>query len=90
MGSTKRQLERLREERRRKQQELLDLPAQLAESHELIGELQAELRYSTETIDELEESLRESNSWRSKLGDYMVGGLIGAVIGILLTWLFGT
>ena len=42
----------------------------------------------TKRIEELHEELRRSNSLKSKTLDYLIGGLVGAVIGFVLTLAF--
>ncbi|WP_160719822.1 ATP-binding protein [Bacillus sp. USDA818B3_A] len=39
-------------------------------------------------IEELEENLKEANSIKSKLKDYVIGGLIGAILSTILAVLF--
>ncbi|PZO12162.1 MAG: hypothetical protein DCE87_15105 [Betaproteobacteria bacterium] len=85
MSGAKRTLEKMWEEGERKRQELLDVPESIALSHELIGELKAQLKASDEQITSLKQQIKESNSLQSKLKDYILGGLIGAVLGGALT-----
>lgn len=59
------------EKQRKKQEALLELPEQFEES---------QLR-----IEELQEELRKSSSWKVKLKDYFVGGIIGAILGFVLS-----
>ena len=63
------------EEQNRKREALLDLPDQFEESQI--------------KIEELQEKLRKSSSWKSKLKDYIVGGIIGAILGFGLSKLLG-
>lgn len=85
MSGAKRTLEKMWEEGERQRQELLDVPGSIAQSHELIGELKAQLKASDEQIISLKQQIKESNSLQSKLKDYILGGLIGAVLGAALT-----
>jgi predicted HTH transcriptional regulator len=39
------------------------------------------------TIDELREEIKNSNSWKTKLRDNFISGLIGAILGLVLTLL---
>ena len=41
----------------------------------------------SQTIAELREEIRTSNSWKTKLKDQIVGGIIGALLGLGLTLL---
>ncbi|MBC3764479.1 hypothetical protein [Neptunicella marina] len=75
MAGSKRLLETYEKERQHKEEQLLELPAMLVNAHEEIGVLRAELKHA--------------NSFKSKLPDYLIGGLIGAIIGFTLTYLFG-
>lgn len=87
MGMTKRLFEQEQEERYRKQEELLDLPERVAESNRRIGELQTELRFSAETIESLEQQLIDSNSLRANFKHYVVAGIVGAILGVVFSWL---
>ena len=69
------QYEAYLEKQKRKQETLLDLPDQLEESQRM--------------IEELQEKLRKSSSWKSKLNDYILGGIIGAILGFLLSKFLG-
>jgi len=39
----------------------------------------------TKRIEELQEEVSKSNSWKSKTFDYLLGGLVGAILGLILT-----
>lgn len=41
----------------------------------------------SQTIDELREEIKNSNSWKTKLRDNFISGLIGAIVGLVLTLL---
>ena len=41
----------------------------------------------SQTIDELREEIKNSNSWKTKLRDNFISGLIGAILGLILTLL---
>jgi hypothetical protein len=75
MGGSKRMMEADMEEQQRKAEELLDLPSMLASAHEDIGELKAEIRIA--------------NTFKAKIPDYLIGGLVGAVLGCVLTYFVG-
>ena len=71
MGASKDRMIQREIERQDAQHRLLDNVDELLEAHQQIGQLQAELELA--------------NSWRAKLKDHLLGGLIGAVIG----WVIG-
>jgi chromosome segregation ATPase len=83
MGASKRWLEEMAQERAEKQELLLEAPKLIEESNRLIGHLREELERSSETIDELRRELQTSNSWKAKWVDYLIGGSVGALIGLL-------
>jgi TolA-binding protein len=70
-----RQFEEYIEKQNKKREALLDLPDQFEESQI--------------KIEELQEELRKNSSWKSKLKDYIVGGIIGAILGFGLSKLLG-
>jgi len=41
----------------------------------------------SQTIDELREEIKNSNGWKTKLRDNFISGLIGAILGLVLTLL---
>jgi predicted HTH transcriptional regulator len=49
-----------------------------------------ELKRLTEVIETLNRQLIASGGWRSRLIDWVIGGIVGALISILLTLLLGT
>lgn len=60
------------------------MPPRLIEAgNNLIEHLRDELQESTETIHELRQQVKDAGSWKAKDVDYLVGGLIGALIGLL-------
>lgn len=81
MSMTKRYMEKLEEERLAKEERLLELPDDLGDTTALVEELQQHIRDLRATID-------HDRSWQSKLQDYFVGGLIGAILGFGLSLLF--
>lgn len=90
MSATKRYLEQLEEERCRKEKALLEVPAQLQANDLLIRELHADLLSSSEEIGELRAKLLEANSFRTKCKDYLTGGIVGAVFGLIGSFLART
>jgi len=46
------------------------------------------IEQQTKIIEDLREEIRNSNSLKSKLKDYIIGGVIGALIGLGLTLIF--
>ena len=81
MSLSKDYLQQLEQERAAKQESLLDLPDEIGETHLLVQELQ-------DHIHDLQARIKHDNSWHSKLKDYLIGGFIGAIIGIAFTLLF--
>ncbi len=61
-----------------KQEALLDLPEGMASTIQLIEEMRAH-------IEDLQARIQKGNSWRSKLKDYLIGGFIGALIGLVFS-----
>ncbi len=41
----------------------------------------------SQTINELREEIKNSNSWKTKLRDNFLSGLVGAILGLVLTLL---
>ena len=78
MGATKRYIEKLEEERSAKQEALLDLPVAVNETSALVEELQQHIR-------DLRARIERDNSWQTKLKEYLISGVVGAVIGFLLS-----
>ena len=76
------------EEQARKREEMEAMPHRLDDALDRIDELRDELEQSNTTISELRHNLKEANSLKSKVKDYIVGGLVGAVIGLILSALF--
>jgi hypothetical protein len=51
------------------------------------GMLANAIASQTGVIEQLRAEVRAANSWRSKLKDYFLGGVIGALVGLLVTFL---
>jgi hypothetical protein len=83
MGVAKRWLEEMEAERAEKAELLLEAPKLIEVSTRLVGHLRAQLERSSETIDDLRHEIAVANSWRSKGVDYLVGGVVGALLGLL-------
>ena len=83
MGGSKRMLEEMEAERESKREALLNAPRLIEASNELIQHLRDELEESSETARELRQHVKDAGSWKAKAVDYLVGGLIGALIGLL-------
>jgi predicted HTH transcriptional regulator len=45
------------------------------------------IEIQSQTIDELREEIKNSNNWKTKLRDNFISGLIGAILGLVLTLL---
>ena len=69
----------------RKQKAMEAVPDRLDDALIQIDELRNGLEKSSSTISTLKDDLEEANSFRSKLKDYLIGGLIGAIIGMILS-----
>jgi gas vesicle protein len=41
----------------------------------------------TKRIEELQDTIDQNSSWKSKSVDYLAGGVVGAIIGFVLTLL---
>lgn len=52
-----------------------------------LGRLGRAIARQSKIIEDLREELKKTNTWRSKLRDYLIGGAIGALIGYLLSLL---
>jgi septal ring factor EnvC (AmiA/AmiB activator) len=77
------------EEQQRKQDALLDIPDQIAETNEAVETLALRLEQSAVIIAQLESQLSETGSLKGKLKDYFIGGVIGAILGVIVSKLFG-
>ena len=77
------------EEQQRKHEALLDVPDQIAETNEVVEALATRLEQSAVTISRLERQLAEAGSLKGKLKDYLIGGVIGAILGVIASNLFG-
>lgn len=69
------------EQRRQKEESLLDVPERIAEAHAAIDDLAVRLEESRGRIVELKKKLDDVNSVKSKMKDYVIGGIIGAILG---------
>ncbi len=54
-----------------------------------IRKLAHAISMQTQTINELRNDLRESNSFKRKLKDYLIGGFIGTILGAIAAVLIG-
>ena len=63
----------------------LEIQSRIPPEETPIDKLTELLSEQTKRIEELQEEIRRSNSWKSKAVDYLIGGLVGAVIGFVLT-----
>ena len=70
--------ERLAEIAARREEALDNLPDTLEESRHLIGSLQGQ-------VEDLRRQVKAQGSMRERYRDYVVGGIIGAIISLLLT-----
>lgn len=56
-----------------------------SQAHPDLGSLGRAIARQSKIIEDLQEELKKTNTWRSKLRDYLIGGVIGALIGYLLS-----
>jgi hypothetical protein len=88
-----RQYEHYMEERQKKQERLLDLPDHMYEAledtNEKIIELNQQLEKTLSLSRNIDDTIRESNSLKEKAKNHFVGGLVGAILGAVLTVLIG-
>jgi septal ring factor EnvC (AmiA/AmiB activator) len=86
-------MSRLYEEHMKEQQQrqdaLLDMPDQIAATTEAVETLASRLEQSAVTIARLESQLAKAGSLRNKLKDYLVGGVIGTILGVIASKLLG-
>jgi gas vesicle protein len=54
-----------------------------------IENLSKAIENQSRIISELQNEIRESGHWKSKMKDYFIGGVIGAILGLLATLLAG-
>lgn len=66
----------------------LEIQKRIAPEESPIDKLSGLVSEQTKRIDDLLEMICKDNSWKSKVIDYLIGGLIGAAIGFLLTIAF--
>lgn len=81
MGSSSDRDLAIKDEQARRQAQL---PDTLDEAVRIIGELSDDVRVNQRQIEVLQEQLRVAGTWRSKISDWILGGLVGAIIGILI------
>jgi hypothetical protein len=81
MGSSSDRDLAIKDEQARRQAQL---PDTLDEAVRIIGELSDDVRVNQRQIEVLQEQLRVAGTWRSKISDWILGGFVGAIIGILI------
>ncbi len=54
-----------------------------------IENLSRAIENQSRIISELQNEIRESGHWKSKMKDYFIGGVIGAILGLLAIFLVG-
>jgi hypothetical protein len=89
MSMTKRLIEEMEEEQGRKREALLDVPSQLSETSRIVERLQEQLENNVERTERLETKLTEANSLKMKLWDYLISGLVGAGLAMIISLAFG-
>lgn len=65
----------------------LEIQNRILPEEKPIGKLTELVSKQTNRIKDLQEEIRRGNSWKSKVLDYLMGGVVGAVICFLLTLL---
>lgn len=85
MGRTKDLIFEMEAERERKQEALLATPDLIDEANRRILDLRDEVDQNSQSIEELRRRFAASQTWRSRIADHFVSGLIGAAIGAALT-----
>ena len=60
------------------------LPSKPPADDETVAEI---LTNQTALIELLRTELRQANSWQSKWKDYLIGGVVGTILGLLATLL---
>jgi len=76
MGEAKRWLIEMEQEKLRKQEVLLELPDLLEERSEQVEELKLKM-------NQLQSEIAKNNSWPEKYKNFIIGGIIGAVISVV-------
>jgi len=77
------------EKRKQKEEALLNVPDKIAEAHEAVEVLTGRLEESAAKVAGFEKKLAEANSLKSKFKDYLIGGIIGAILGVIASKLMG-
>lgn len=76
------------QEQLRKHEAMESMPDRLDDALVQLDELRSDLEKSNATISSLKNDLEKANSFKSKMKDYLIGGLIGAVLGTILSLIF--
>lgn len=71
-----------------RQEAVESMPDHIEDALIQIRQLHEKVEQSNATIHELESKLSAANSFKAKMRDYVIGGIIGAVIGIVLSAIF--
>jgi hypothetical protein len=69
--------------RQLQEERLLEVPERLAEAQNSVDLLATRLEESAVVIADLKRQLSNANSIKSKVTDYVVGGVVGAFLGAL-------
>ncbi len=81
------------EEQQRKEEQLLELPNMLLDTveqtHEKLESLNEQLDKTLSLSKGIDSEIKNSNTLVAKFKDYSIGGLIGAIIGSVLTLIIG-
>lgn len=84
MGSSSERKLALEEEQTYRQAKL---PDALDDAIRIICELHDDVRAGQQQITVLQTELRKAGAWRAKLKDYIIGGIVGAIISAVITLL---
>jgi len=90
MGWGANRLIELEQERERKQEKLLELPITVESHGKLLRELEDRILSSEEMIEELLLAHEASQRWKARLREYVLGGLVGAVISLAFAFAFSS
>lgn len=90
MGATKRWLIELEQEKERKRDLLLDLPTAVEAQRNLLQSLEDRVASNEELIEMLLLEQQRSQQWKSRLREYVLGGIVGTVISLAIALVFSS
>ena len=80
--------DRLMEDQQRQQRAKDEMPEKLDDAITKINELTSDQEISRNIIEELETNISKSNSFKAKIKDHLISGVIGSIIGFVLGYVF--